>query len=156
MLGQPESLFTTAAKTIDYQFGSTFRKWFFQLVKKNLLVLLLAQFAVLLLSTCVVFVDAGQKGRAGAFGNRWPAVVCAGRAFQAALAGGPGFSVARNKSRPSGRLYAGRAKRERDEHDFVELEPGKEDNFLVANREAQQSRIQHGDTNDTLRRRRSA
>ena len=42
LLGQPESLFTTAAKTIDYQFGfNVSETWFFQLVKQNLLVLLL-------------------------------------------------------------------------------------------------------------------
>ncbi len=40
LLGQPESLFTTAAKTIDYQFGfNVSETWFFQLVKKNLLLL---------------------------------------------------------------------------------------------------------------------
>ncbi|MEJ0091005.1 MAG: hypothetical protein WDM80_14835 [Limisphaerales bacterium] len=71
LLGQPESLFTTAAKTIDYQFGfNVSETWFFQLVKKNLIVLLLAQFAVLLLSTCVVFIDAGEQAVLERFGKR--------------------------------------------------------------------------------------
>ena len=62
LLAQPESLFTTAAQTLDYQFGfKVSETWFFQLLKKNLPVLLLAQLAVLLLSTCVVFVDAGEQ-----------------------------------------------------------------------------------------------
>src|SRR5450432_408937 len=70
LLGQPESLFTTAAQTIDYQFGfNVSDTWFFQLVKKNLLVLLLAQFAVLILSTCVVFIDAGEQGVLERFGK---------------------------------------------------------------------------------------
>jgi regulator of protease activity HflC (stomatin/prohibitin superfamily) len=70
LLAQPESLFTTAAQTIDYQFGfNVSDTWFFQLVKKNLLVLLLAQLAVLLLSTCVVFIDAGEQGVLERFGR---------------------------------------------------------------------------------------
>jgi regulator of protease activity HflC (stomatin/prohibitin superfamily) len=70
LLGQPESLFTTAAQTIDYQFGfNVSETWFFQLLKKNLLVLLLAQLAVLLLSTCVVFIDAGEQGVLERFGK---------------------------------------------------------------------------------------
>ena len=70
LLGQPESLFTTAAQTIDYQFGfNVSETWFFQLVKKNLLVLLLAQLAVLLLSTCVVFIDAGEQAVLERFGK---------------------------------------------------------------------------------------
>ena len=70
LLGRPESLFTTAAQTIDYQFGfNVSDTWFFQLIKKNLLVLLLAQLAVLLLSTCVVFIDAGEQGVLERFGR---------------------------------------------------------------------------------------
>jgi regulator of protease activity HflC (stomatin/prohibitin superfamily) len=70
LLGQPESLFTTAAQTIDYQFGfNVSDTWFFQLLKRNLLVLLLAQLAVLILSTCVVFIDAGEQGVLERFGK---------------------------------------------------------------------------------------
>jgi regulator of protease activity HflC (stomatin/prohibitin superfamily) len=70
LLGQPESLFTTAAQTIDYQFGfNVSDTWFFQLMKRNLLVLLLAQFAVLILSTCVVFIDAGEQAVLERFGK---------------------------------------------------------------------------------------
>jgi regulator of protease activity HflC (stomatin/prohibitin superfamily) len=62
ILAQPESLFTAAAQTLDYQFGfKVSETWFFQACKKNLLALLLVQFAVLLLSTTVVFVDAGEQ-----------------------------------------------------------------------------------------------
>jgi len=62
LLAQPESLFTTAAQTLDYQFGfKVSETWFFQACKRNLPVLLLAQLAVLLLSTTVFFVDAGEQ-----------------------------------------------------------------------------------------------
>jgi len=62
LLAQPESLFTTAAQTLDYQFGfKVSETWFFQACKQNLPVLLLVQFAVLLLSTTVFFVDAGEQ-----------------------------------------------------------------------------------------------
>ena len=70
LLAQPEGLFTTAAQTLDYQFGfKVSETWFFQLLKKNLLVLLLAQLAVLLLSTGVVFIDAGEKAVLERFGR---------------------------------------------------------------------------------------
>jgi len=70
LLAQPESLFTTAAQALDYQFGfKVSETWFFQLLKKNLPALLLAQLVVLLLSTCVVFVDAGERAVREHFGR---------------------------------------------------------------------------------------
>lgn len=62
LLGQPESLFTTAAQTLDYQFGfKVSETWFFQACRENLPTLLLVQLAVLLLSTSFFFVDAGEQ-----------------------------------------------------------------------------------------------
>ena len=70
LLAQPESLFTTAAQTLDYQFGfKVSETWFFQLLKKILSALLLVQLAVLMLSTCVVFVDAGEQAVLEHFGK---------------------------------------------------------------------------------------
>jgi len=70
LLGQPESLFTTAAQALDYQFGfNVSETWFFRLLQKNLPALLLVQLAVLLLSTCVVFVDAGEQAVLERFGK---------------------------------------------------------------------------------------
>ena len=70
ILAQPESLFTTAAQTLDYQFGfKVSETWFFKLLKENLSMLVLAQLAVLLLSGCVVFVNAGEQGILEHFGN---------------------------------------------------------------------------------------
>ncbi len=62
LLAQPESLFTTAAATLDYQFGfKVSETWIFQALKKNLPAFLLIQIAVLILSTMFVFVDAGEQ-----------------------------------------------------------------------------------------------
>src|SRR5579859_1090158 len=73
LLAQPESLFTTAAQALDYQFGfKVSETWFFQLLKQSLPVLLLAQLAVLLLSTCVVIVDPGEQGVLEHFGRQLP------------------------------------------------------------------------------------
>src|SRR5271169_2943796 len=70
LLAQPESLFTTAAQALDYQFGfKVSETWFFQLLLKNLPALLLLQLAVLVLSTCVVFVDAGEQAVLEHFGK---------------------------------------------------------------------------------------
>jgi regulator of protease activity HflC (stomatin/prohibitin superfamily) len=70
LLAQPESLFTTAAQALDYQFGfKVSETWFFQLLKKNLPVLFLAQLAALLLSTCVVIIEPGEQGVLEHFGR---------------------------------------------------------------------------------------
>jgi membrane protease subunit HflK len=74
ILAQPESLFTTAAQTLDYQFGfKVSETWFFKLLKENLPLLILAQLVILLVSTCVVFVDAGEEAVVEHFGK--PVVV---------------------------------------------------------------------------------
>ncbi len=70
ILAQPESLFTTAAQALDYQFGfNVSETWFFKLLQKNLPALLLAQLAVLLLSTSVVFIEAGEQAVLERFGK---------------------------------------------------------------------------------------
>ena len=70
ILAQPESLFTTAAQTLDYQFGfKVSETWFFQAAQKNLAALLLIQFAVLLLSTSFVFVGVGEQAVREHFGR---------------------------------------------------------------------------------------
>ncbi|HXR47943.1 MAG TPA: protease modulator HflK [Candidatus Limnocylindrales bacterium] len=70
LLAQPESLFTTAAQALDYQFGfKVSETWFFQLLRQSLPVLFLTQLAALLLSTCVVFIDPGEQGVLEHFGQ---------------------------------------------------------------------------------------
>ena len=70
LLAQPEGLFTTAAQALDYQFGfKVSETWFFRLLQQNLPFLVLAQLAVLFLSTCVVFIDAGEQAVLERFGK---------------------------------------------------------------------------------------
>jgi regulator of protease activity HflC (stomatin/prohibitin superfamily) len=70
LLGQPEGLFTTAAQALDYQFGfKVSETWFYRFFQRALLWLLLLQAGALLLSTCVVFIEAGQQGVLEHFGK---------------------------------------------------------------------------------------
>ncbi len=70
ILAQPESLFTTAAQTLDYQFGfKVSETWFFQMLQKNFALLLLVQLGVLMLSTTMVFIDAGEQAVIEHFGK---------------------------------------------------------------------------------------
>ncbi len=62
LLGQPAGLFSTVAQALDYQFGfKVSDTWFYQFVQRSAVWVLLAQAGVLLLSTCVVFIDAGEE-----------------------------------------------------------------------------------------------
>ncbi len=62
LLAHPEDVFTTAAHTFDYQFGfKVSDTWIFKFFEKALGWLLIMQFAVLMLSTCVVFIDPGER-----------------------------------------------------------------------------------------------
>ncbi len=71
LLAQPEGLFTTAAQAIDYQFGfKVSETWFYRLFfERALKWLILAQLAILVLSTCFVFIDAGEQGLLEHFGE---------------------------------------------------------------------------------------
>ncbi len=63
LLGQPEGLVTTAAQALDYQFGfKVSETWFYRFFERALGWLVLLQLGALLLSTCVVFIDAGEQG----------------------------------------------------------------------------------------------
>jgi modulator of FtsH protease HflK len=71
LLGQPEGLVTTAAQALDYQFGfKVSETWFYRFFEKALGWLLLLQLGALVLSTCVVFIDAGEQGLLERFGKR--------------------------------------------------------------------------------------
>jgi regulator of protease activity HflC (stomatin/prohibitin superfamily) len=70
LLGQPEGLITTAAQALDYQFGfKVSETWFYRLLKNALAWVILLQVAALLLSTCVVFIEAGEQGLLERFGT---------------------------------------------------------------------------------------
>ena len=71
LLGQPEGLITTAAQALDYQFGfKVSETWFYRYFEKALGWLLLLQLGALALSTCVVFIEAGEQGLLERFGKR--------------------------------------------------------------------------------------
>ena len=70
LLGQPEGLVTTAAQAMDYQFGfKVSETWFYRFFAKALGWLMLLQVGALLLSTCVVFIEAGEQGLLEHFGK---------------------------------------------------------------------------------------
>ena len=153
LLGQPESLFTTAAQALDYQFGfNVSETWFFRLLQKNLPALLLVQLAVLLLSTCVVFVDAGEQAVLERFGKP--------------VAGGvltPGAHI--KLPWPADRVYLYRTEQiqtfdvgyapdattENEKTILWSVAHAKEDNFLVGNHESVTIKNENTDTNDTLK-----
>jgi regulator of protease activity HflC (stomatin/prohibitin superfamily) len=71
LLGQPESVFTTAAQALDYQFGfKVSETWFYKFLKDALLWLMLLQVGIFLLSTCLVFVDPGEQVLVERFGKQ--------------------------------------------------------------------------------------
>lgn len=62
LLAQPEGLVATAAQTLDYQFGfKVSDTWFFRVLREKLPIVLLIQIGILLLSSCFVFVEAGEQ-----------------------------------------------------------------------------------------------
>jgi len=141
LLGQPEGLITTAAHALDYQFGfKVSETWFYRFFEKALGWLILLQLAVLLLSTCFVFVESGEQALLERFGQP-----VAGRAVL-----GPGAHL--KWPWPVDKTYRFRTEQIQtlnvgfapDEDHAVPLHEkivlwtlghGKEDNFLVANRE---------------------
>ena len=151
LLAQPESLFTTAAQTLDYQFGfKVSETWFFQLLKKNLPVLLLAQLAVLILSTCVVFVDAGEQAVLEHFG-RPVATLDAGAHFKLPW---PVEKIYRYRTEQIQTFVVGYvpdAQSERASTILWSVAHGKEENFLVANRAPVTVQNDNAGTNDTLK-----
>jgi membrane protease subunit HflK len=71
LLGQPEGLVTTAAQALDYQFGfKVSETWFYRFFEKALGWLLLLQVGALVLSTCLVFIEAGENGLLEHFGKQ--------------------------------------------------------------------------------------
>jgi regulator of protease activity HflC (stomatin/prohibitin superfamily) len=62
LLGQPAGIFSTVAQALDYQFGfKVSDTWFYQFIQRAAGWILLGQLSLLLLSTCVVFIDAGEQ-----------------------------------------------------------------------------------------------
>lgn len=76
LLSQPEGIFTTAAHALDYQFGfKVSETWFYRFMEKALAWLILIQFVVLVLSTCVIFVHPGEQALLERWGRPREAVL---------------------------------------------------------------------------------
>jgi regulator of protease activity HflC (stomatin/prohibitin superfamily) len=139
LLGQPEGLITTAAQALDYQFGfKVSETWFYRLfVEKALVWLLLLQVGVLIASTSVVFIEAGEQGLLERCGRAVP-----GRTV---LNPGPHLicpwpidKVRRFRTEQIQSFEIGTSQAEAQAEEGIVLwtvAHTKEDNFLVANRE---------------------
>lgn len=69
LLSHPEGLFTTAAHVLDYQFGfKVSETWAYQSFRRYFPYVLVGQIAILLLSSCLVFIEAGEQGLLERFG----------------------------------------------------------------------------------------
>ena len=70
LISQPESLFTTAAHALDYQFGfKVSDTWFFQFLQRAFAWIVLGQFALLVLSTAFVVIETGEQALLERFGK---------------------------------------------------------------------------------------
>jgi modulator of FtsH protease HflK len=150
ILAQPESLFTTAAQTLDYQFGfKVSETWFFKLLKENLPILIMAQLAILLLSTCVVFVDAGEQAVLEHFGKPIEAFT-AGAHFKWPW---PVDKVYRYRTAQIQSLYVG-FQPDTNEQKIVlwTVTHNQEQNFLVATHEAGMVESETADQMDATER----
>jgi modulator of FtsH protease HflK len=138
LLGQPEGIITTAAQALDYQFGfKVSETWFYRFFEKALGLLLLAQLGALLVSTAIVFIDAGEQGLLERFGRpvggrtilgpgahlKWPWPV--DKVYR--------FSTERIQSFDVG--FTHDPARDKDPVVLWTLPHSKEENFLVANRD---------------------
>jgi regulator of protease activity HflC (stomatin/prohibitin superfamily) len=152
LLAQPESLFTTAAQTLDYQFGfNVSQTWFFQLLQKNIAYLLLAQLAVLFLSTCVVFVDAGEQAVKEHFGKPVDPPLTAGAHLKLPW---PVDKIYRYRTEQIQTLYVGfTPDAAKDEQNVIlwTVAHNQEQNFLVGNRATATIQKEDEDPNDTLK-----
>ena len=70
VLSQPESLFTTAAHALDYQFGFRVSEtWFYQFLRRAFVWILAAQLGILLLSTTFIVIETGEQALLERFGR---------------------------------------------------------------------------------------
>jgi membrane protease subunit HflK len=70
LLGQPEGLFTTAAQTLDYQFGfKVSDTWAFNMITEKLPGFVLGLVVAAILSSCVFFLEPGEQALLERFGH---------------------------------------------------------------------------------------
>ena len=139
LLAQPEGLVATAAQTLDYQFGfKVSETWFFRMMKERILQVFILQLALLLLSTCVVFIEPGEQALLERFGKlvAKSEVLNPGAHFKLPW---PVDKIYRYRTEQIQTLSVGFTP-EKEEHEETlvlwTVAHTKEDNFLVANRES--------------------
>jgi regulator of protease activity HflC (stomatin/prohibitin superfamily) len=138
LLGQPEGLVTTAAQALDYQFGfKVSETWFYKFAEQAVGMVALAQILVLGLSTCVVFIDAGEEGLLERFGKpvEGRTLLGAGAHFKLPW---PVDRVYRYRTEQIQSFNVGFTpdpKRQEEKVIVWTVSHTKEENFLVANRE---------------------
>lgn len=140
VLAQPETLVSTAAQALDYQFGfKVSETWFYRFLERALGRLLLLQLGVLLLSTCFVVIEPGEQALLERFGR----LVVARGALEPGLHlkwPWPADRVQRVRTAEIHTLQIGYSAEEHEESPAEKtvvwtIPHGREDNFLVANRE---------------------
>lgn len=137
LLAQPEGLVATAAQTLDYQFGFKVSETKFYVdFKRYAKWVFLGQFAALLLSTCVVFIEPGEQGLLERFGRRVEArpVLNPGAHFKLPW---PVDQVYRYRTEQVQTLAVGFTPEGEHQEKIVlwTVAHTKEENFLVASRE---------------------
>ena len=151
IFAQPESLFTTAAQTLDYQFGfKVSETWFFKAAQKNLAALLLIQLAALILSTTIVFVDAGEQAVLERFGKQ-AATLGPGAHFKLPWPADKIYRYRTEQIQSFAVGYTPDAQSEAANTILWTVAHAKEENFLVANRATATLASASTDTNDSAR-----
>jgi membrane protease subunit HflK len=151
LLAQPEGLFTTAAQALDYQFGfKVSETWFFRLLQQNLPFLVLAQLAVLFLSTGVVFIDAGEQAVLERFGKP-VGVLEPGAHFKLPWPADRIYLYHTDQIQIFDVGFTPDAQSEQPKTILWSVSHTKEENFLVGNREPVAIKGENTDTNDTLK-----
>ena len=151
IFAQPESLFTTAAQTLDYQFGfKVSETWFFKAAQKNLAVLLLIQLAVLVVSTMFVFVDAGEQAVLEHFGKPVKTLT-AGAHFKLPWPMDKVYRFRTEQIQSFAVGYTPDAQSESANTILWTVAHAKEENFLVANRATVTSATASSGTNDAAK-----
>jgi regulator of protease activity HflC (stomatin/prohibitin superfamily) len=151
ILAQPESLFTTAAQTLDYQFGfKVSETWFFQAAQKNLAALLLIQLAALVLSTTLVFVDAGEQAVLEHFGKPVAALPPGGH-FKLPWPADKIYRIRTEQIQSFAVGYTPDAQSEATSTVLWTVSHNNEENFMVANRSAAPDAALNGSTNDSAK-----
>jgi len=79
LLGQPGGLISTAANTLDYQFGfKVSETWFYKQVEQKLVLIIAIQVVVLFLSSSFVVIQANEEAVKERFGERMPNILTPG------------------------------------------------------------------------------